>query len=75
VACAPIYEDGGRGRRFHPSCQFTSPGDLMVRTKRGAWYFRAGPGRAATISTARDEARCVLASRYTIANFNTAPVQ
>lgn len=62
VACAPIYEKGGRGRRFHPACQFTSPGDLMVRTAKGEWYFRAGRGQPATIFTTQDEARCVLAS-------------
>lgn len=75
VACAPIYEKSGLSRRFHPACQFTSPGDLMVRTEKGEWYFRAGPGQPATIFTTQGEARCVLASNYTVANFNAAPIQ
>ncbi len=73
VTCAPIYEDAGRGRRFHPACQFTSPGDLMIRTKAGEWYYRIGPGRPATVFTSREGVRCVLASKYTVANFNSAP--
>jgi hypothetical protein len=73
VTCAPIYEDGGRGRRFHPACQFTSPGDLMIRMRAGDWYFHVGPGRPATVFTSAKGVRCVLASKYTVANFNSAP--
>src|SRR5436190_1581885 len=67
VSCAPIYENGGRSDRFYPVCQFTSPGELMVRTPRGDWYFETGPGQPATVSARHGEARCVLASNYTMA--------
>lgn len=75
VTCAPIYDRGGRGRRFHPVCQFTSPGDLLIRTDAGEWYFRPGAGQPATVSVEHGQARCVMAARYTIANFNDAPIQ
>lgn len=65
VDCAPIYEDGGRSTRFHAVCQFTGPESLQVRTKAGAWAFRPGPGQPATVSTANDEARCVMAAKIT----------
>jgi hypothetical protein len=63
VECAPVYYDGGRGDAFYPACQFTRPGDLRVRTARGEWRFRPGPGRPATVSAPHGEARCVLAIR------------
>lgn len=63
--CAPIYQDGGRGDRFHAVCQFTNPESLQVRTLRGEWAFRPGPGQPATVSTAHGEATCVLAAKIT----------
>jgi hypothetical protein len=63
VECAPIYYDGGRGDGFYPACEFTRPGDLRVRTARGEWRFRPGPGRPATVSAPHGQARCVLAIR------------
>jgi hypothetical protein len=65
VDCAPIYEDGGRGDRFHAVCQFTNPESLQVRTGKGEWAFRPGPSQPATVSTENDEARCVLAAKIT----------
>jgi len=65
VDCAPIYEDGGRSTRFHAVCQFTGPESLLVRTKKGDWAFRPGAGQPATVSTASDEARCVMAAKIT----------
>lgn len=73
VTCSPVYEHGGTSKRFHPVCQFTSPGDLLIRTPKGEWFYRVGPGRPATVSVPGQEARCVLAARITIANFNAAP--
>jgi hypothetical protein len=71
VECAPIYEKGGHSDRFHPVCQFTSPEDLMVRTDRGDFYFRPGPGQPATIrTTGRADPTCVMASKLTLANFS-----
>jgi hypothetical protein len=66
VSCAPVYEKGGRSSRFYPVCQFTGPGDLLIRTKKGDWYFQPGPGQPATVSTPRDQARCVMASKFTM---------
>ena len=63
--CAPIYEDGGRSTRFHGVCQFTNPESLLIRTRKGDWAFSPGPGQPATVSTANDEARCVLAAKIT----------
>ncbi len=65
--CAGIFYDGGRADRSFAVCQFTSPGQLMVRTSKGTWYFEPGPGQPATVSTAYDEARCVLNSHVTLA--------
>jgi hypothetical protein len=72
AGCAPIYEDGGRSTRFHAVCQFTNPESLQVRTGKGAWAFRPGPGQPATVSTANDEARCVLAAKITRAEMEAA---
>ena len=64
VSCAPVYEKGGKSDRFYPVCQFTSPGDLLIRTRRGEFYFQPGPGQPATVSTAHGQARCVMASNF-----------
>lgn len=64
VNCAAIRDNGGRSGRLHEVCQFTSPGDLAVRTPTGDWYFRPGPGRPATISTEAATPACVMASNY-----------
>jgi hypothetical protein len=66
VSCAAIRDRGGRGDRLHAVCQFTSPGDLMIRTRSGDWYFRPGPGRSATVSTATGAPRCVMASQFSL---------
>lgn len=66
VSCAMIRDKGGRGSRLYAVCQFTSPGDLMVRTPAGDTYFAPGPGQPATISTAGGVPRCVMASNYTL---------
>ncbi|TAJ74612.1 MAG: hypothetical protein EPO51_00720 [Phenylobacterium sp.] len=65
VDCAPIYADGGRSTRFHAVCQFTDPESLLVRTSKGDWAFRPGPGQPATVFTADGQARCVMAARIT----------
>ncbi len=62
VECATIYFDGGRADASYPVCQFDRPSDLRVRTARGEWRFRPGPGRPATVSTPHGVARCVLAT-------------
>ncbi|MBL8772630.1 MAG: hypothetical protein JNK30_14705 [Phenylobacterium sp.] len=62
MECATIFVDGGRGDASYPVCQFDRPSDLRVRTARGEWRFRPGPGRPATVSTRDGVARCVLAT-------------
>lgn len=65
MTCSPITYDGGTGLGAYAVCQFTSPNVLRVKTKKGEWYFVPGPGQPATIATPHDEARCVLASKFT----------
>ncbi|WP_293678228.1 hypothetical protein [uncultured Phenylobacterium sp.] len=64
VECAAIRDRGGRGDRRHAVCQFTSPGDLLIRTPAGEWSFRPGPGQPATVSTARSPPNCVMNSNF-----------
>jgi hypothetical protein len=71
VDCAPIYDGGGRSTRFHAVCQFTDPEGLLVRTMKGDWAFRLGPGQPATVSTVGGEARCVMAAKITRAAMET----
>jgi hypothetical protein len=67
ISCAPIYEDGGRGSRFFAVCQFTGPGELLVRNAKGQeWVFAPGMGQPATISMEGGQAHCVMASKFTI---------
>ncbi|HET6969947.1 MAG TPA: hypothetical protein VFH92_02375 [Phenylobacterium sp.] len=75
TSCAPIYEDGGRGGRFHAVCQFTGPGELLIRSAKGEWAFAPGPGQPATISMQGGVAHCVMASKFTMASImaGTAP--
>lgn len=66
VQCAAIRDRGGLGGRRYPVCQFTSPGDLMIRTDRADWFFSPGPGQPATITLADGSPRCLMASTYTL---------
>lgn len=68
ISCAPIYENGGRGGRFYPVCQFTGPGELLVRDAKGhEWAFAPGYGQPATISMEGGAAHCVMAAKFTMA--------
>ena len=62
--CAAIRDRGGRGDHRFPVCQFTSPGDLLIRTPTGEWFFRPGPGQPATVSTALGAPRCVMNAKF-----------
>lgn len=64
VTCSPLRYGDGWGLSHYVVCQFTSPNVLRVTTKKGDWYFEPGMGRPATISTPRDQASCVLASKF-----------
>jgi hypothetical protein len=70
--CAAIYEDGGLSDRSFPVCQFTSPGQLLVRTGSGEWFFEPGPGQPATVSLRGGVARCVMAAKVTLATVRAA---
>jgi hypothetical protein len=62
IECATIYVDGGKGDANYPVCQFDRPSVLRIRTAKGEWRFRPGPGHPATVSTRDGIARCVLAT-------------
>ncbi len=66
VSCSQLRYGEGWGLASYVVCQFTSPNGLKVETSRGEWYFAPGMGQPATISTPHDEARCVLASNFTL---------
>ena len=66
VNCSYLRYGDGWGLGTYVVCQFTSPNVLRVETARGEWYFVPGMGQPATISTPRDEARCVMASNFTL---------
>lgn len=50
----------------YPVCQFTSPSALKITTPKGEWYFATGVGQPVTISAPHGQARCVLASNFTM---------
>jgi hypothetical protein len=62
--CAAIRDRGGRGDHRHAVCQFTSPGDLLIRTPAGDWFFRPGPGQPATVSTSGPRPACVMNAKF-----------
>jgi hypothetical protein len=64
--CAVIRDQGGRGNHRFQVCQFTSPDDLLIRASGRDWYFRPGPGQAATVSLATGQPACVLASHFSL---------
>jgi hypothetical protein len=66
MSCSPIAYHGGGGFGSYAVCQFTGPNVLLVKTRKGEWFFVPGPGQPATIATPHDEAHCVLASNFTL---------
>ena len=66
VSCSYLRYGDGWGPDTYVVCQFTSPNVLRVETAKGQWYFVPGMGQPATISTPRDQARCVMASNFTL---------
>jgi hypothetical protein len=66
VNCSYLRYGEGWGLGTYVVCQFTSPNVLRVETAKGEWYFAPGMGQPATISTPHDEARCVMASKFTL---------
>ena len=72
VECAPIYGPDGRAEHAYPVCQFTGPGDLMIRTPKGEWYFQPGAKQPATVSAGGGEPSCVLAAKITARGMEAA---
>lgn len=66
VECVTAADRGGPIRTY-AVCAFSSPNVLKVTTSKGDWYFAPGLGQPATVSTAGDVARCVMASNFTMA--------
>jgi hypothetical protein len=66
VSCSDVKQKGGKGLMVDRICQFTGPTVITVTSSRGAFYFVPGVGHPATISIHEGQARCVLASNYTI---------
>jgi hypothetical protein len=66
VDCQAVTYEAGRGFGTYPVCQMTSPTALRVTTKKGEFHFVPGSGSPATVSAPRGEARCVLASNFTL---------
>jgi hypothetical protein len=64
--CRSLRYGAGWGTDVYPVCQFTSPKTLKITTPKGEWYFEPGPGQPATVGAPRGEARCVMASNFTI---------
>lgn len=64
--CRLLRYGAGWGTDVYPVCQFTSPRSLKITTAQGEWYFAPGPGRPATVGAPRGQARCVMASNFTI---------
>ena len=64
--CSILRYGGGWSTKGYPVCQFTGPAALRIRTDKGEWWFDTGIGQPATVSTAHGQARCVLASNFTI---------
>jgi len=65
--CRTLRYGAGWSPRSYPVCQFTGPDLLWVKTSRGERWFAPGPGQPATVGAPEGEARCVLASNFTIA--------
>ena len=66
LTCSQLRYGEGWGLASYVVCQFTSPNALRIETAKGTWYFAPGMGKPATISTPHDQARCVLASKFTL---------
>ena len=66
VTCSQLRYGEGWGLASYVVCQFTSPNVLKVETAKGEWYFAPGMGQPATISTPHGQARCVMASKFTL---------
>ncbi len=64
--CRALRYGGGWSTRTYPACQFTGPGLLQVTTSKGEWFYAPGVGQPATVAVPRGQARCVMASNFTI---------
>lgn len=68
VACTEIGDDQGRSDRLVPVCQFTSPSVVEVKTPKGTFVFRPGPGLPATIIVRAGQPECASAGNNAVFN-------
>lgn len=66
MECRALRYGAGWGTRVYPVCQFTSPKTLVITTPKGVWRFAPGPGQPATVGVPNGQAKCVMASNFTI---------
>ncbi|HEX7885226.1 MAG TPA: hypothetical protein VF474_04555 [Phenylobacterium sp.] len=71
MECRSLRYGGGWGTEVYPVCQFTSPKALKVTTASGEWYFAPGVGQPATVGAPHGQARCVMASNFTMKTLTT----
>jgi len=64
--CRALRYGGGWGTETYPVCQFTSPNVLRITTPKGEWFYAPGPGQPATVGAPHGQARCVMASNFTL---------
>ncbi|MBL8556164.1 MAG: hypothetical protein JNL41_17945 [Phenylobacterium sp.] len=64
--CSILRYGGGWSPQSYPVCQFTGPGLLSVKTARGEWFYAPGVGKPASVGAPHGEARCVMASNFTV---------
>ena len=66
ASCSDVKAGGGTGLRTDKICQFTNPTVLSVATPAGRFFYNVGVAQPATVSIHRDQARCVLAGKFTL---------
>jgi len=66
ASCSDVKAGGGKGLRTDRICQFANPTVITVATPAGRWFYNVGVAQPATVSIHRDQARCVLAGKFTL---------
>jgi len=66
ASCSDVKAGGGKGLRTDRICQFANPTVITVTTPAGRWFYNVGVAQPATVSIHRDQARCVLAGKFTL---------
>jgi len=66
ASCSDVKAGGGKGLHTDRICQFANPTVITVATPAGRWFYNVGVAQPATVSIHRDQARCVLAGKFTL---------